>query len=287
MKVKKSNITYAQNREDLILAALLYDVKKGTYIDIGANDPEIDSVTKYFYQKGWTGVNVEPISKLHRKLAKKRRRDTNLNIGISNKNGTLILREYIKVHGHSTFAEISKRSLDQSEEYKQYEVSVITLSQLYSDLKLQHVHFLKIDVEGLEYEVVQGNNWEKNRPEVICIEADHKHKSWKEIFNKFNYELVIFDGLNEYYLAQESNSRLVGLSERLVAIGHNALKNHQYIAWHDDYNERKRLEKEVRDLNNKLHQVQGELTKITQRSRPISSKIREVKRGLSKRNKKI
>jgi hypothetical protein len=32
---------------------------------------------------------------------------------------------------------------------------------------------LKVDVEGLEYEVLIGNDWSKYRPEVICVEANH------------------------------------------------------------------------------------------------------------------
>jgi len=52
--------SYAQYNEDIILLALLYDVEKGFYVDVGANYPVIDSVTKLFYQHGWRGINIEP-----------------------------------------------------------------------------------------------------------------------------------------------------------------------------------------------------------------------------------
>ena len=42
-------ISYAQNFEDVILWRALKHVEAGRYIDIGANDPEKDSVTKVFY----------------------------------------------------------------------------------------------------------------------------------------------------------------------------------------------------------------------------------------------
>ncbi len=60
--MSKTIITYAQNREDIILHSFLMDVKKGFYVDVGAYHPIIDSVTKYFYEMGWSGVNIEPQS---------------------------------------------------------------------------------------------------------------------------------------------------------------------------------------------------------------------------------
>ena len=61
--------SYAQNFEDVMLFRALGHVKKGFYLDIGAGEPEIDSVTKLFYSLGWTGVNVEPNNLSFKKLA--------------------------------------------------------------------------------------------------------------------------------------------------------------------------------------------------------------------------
>jgi hypothetical protein len=55
-------VSYAQANEDLLLFDALREVSPevGFYIDVGANDPEKDSVTKLFYDQGWRGVNIEP-----------------------------------------------------------------------------------------------------------------------------------------------------------------------------------------------------------------------------------
>jgi hypothetical protein len=45
--------SYAQNFEDVLLWAALKDVNSGFYIDIGVQDPEKDSVSLAFYEKGW------------------------------------------------------------------------------------------------------------------------------------------------------------------------------------------------------------------------------------------
>lgn len=54
-------ISYAQNFEDVRLWRALKQFEHGFYIDVGANDPSHDSVTKAFYDHGWHGINVEPM----------------------------------------------------------------------------------------------------------------------------------------------------------------------------------------------------------------------------------
>src|SRR6478609_5853084 len=53
-------VSYAQNFEDLMLWRALKHVEHGFYVDIGAQDPMIDSVSLAFYERGWRGVHVEP-----------------------------------------------------------------------------------------------------------------------------------------------------------------------------------------------------------------------------------
>ena len=52
--------SFAEYYEDFILYVILLDIKNGFYIDIGAYDPTKISVTKYFYLRGWHGINIEP-----------------------------------------------------------------------------------------------------------------------------------------------------------------------------------------------------------------------------------
>ena len=53
--------SYAQNFEDLMLYRALGWVEHGFYIDVGAQHPEVDSVSKAFFDRGWRGVHVEPV----------------------------------------------------------------------------------------------------------------------------------------------------------------------------------------------------------------------------------
>ena len=73
-------ISYAQNMEDVLLWRCFKDLENGTYIDVGANDPSEDSVTKAFYDRGWSGINIEPIQRHHDDLTAQRPRDINLRV---------------------------------------------------------------------------------------------------------------------------------------------------------------------------------------------------------------
>lgn len=96
--------SYAQELEDIILYIVLQDVHKGFYIDIGANDPVNMSVTKFFYDRGWNGINVEPLRSKCVLLDNQRTRDINLCVGISN--GTKKGTETLSANGvNSTFSD--------------------------------------------------------------------------------------------------------------------------------------------------------------------------------------
>jgi len=51
-------ISYAQNFEDVMLWRALGHVSAGRYIDVGAQDPVVDSVSKAFYEHGWRRIHV-------------------------------------------------------------------------------------------------------------------------------------------------------------------------------------------------------------------------------------
>jgi len=201
-------ISYAQNREDYLIDAFFPDIKNGFYVDIGAYDPTIDSVTKIFYDRNWRGINVEPLKSKYELFASKRQRDINLNVGIADKEGKLTFTEY-RGDGLSTFSEAMQSEYTHSANdnvttSREYEVAVTTLTNVFTKNKVSHINFMKVDVEGLEYEVLAGNDWTKYRPELLCIESNHVVRDWRPLLKEKHYKKVFFDGLNEYYLAKES-----------------------------------------------------------------------------------
>src|SRR6056297_1825951 len=85
-KFKRS---FSQSGEDMILNNLFANIKKGVYIDLGANDPYFQSNTQYFYELGWKGINIDANPDSIKRLKKIRKRDINIVALIANE-----LKEY-------------------------------------------------------------------------------------------------------------------------------------------------------------------------------------------------
>jgi FkbM family methyltransferase len=203
-------ISYSQNREDLLLAGVLRKIEAGYYVDVGANHPELDSVTKLFYDKGWSGINIEPNDHLHSELCRQRPRDVNLKAGLSSQEGTLRFRTYPAADGLSTFSSDTKdlyETLRLNPGHLESSVDVLTLAQVLRKHRPHgDIHFLKVDVEGLELEVLLGNAWDRFRPWIVCIERTLFHarrEATTAFLSAWSYTPVFFDGINDYLIANE------------------------------------------------------------------------------------
>jgi FkbM family methyltransferase len=260
-------VSYAQNREDVILAAFFDENEKGFYVDVGANHPILDSVTRYFYERGWTGINIEPIKVLHELLEQDRPADINLKLGVSDKPGKLKLRIYDKGDGLSTFSDTMKGDYEAHESYftdKFHEdlVEVKTLKQIFDENKVEKISFLKVDVEGYELEVLKGNDWAKYRPEVICIEANHVINDWHPLLKEHGYSKVFNDGLNEYFVAKEAQNRKEHFSYVKGLIGRPIIS----LKWNEELAHNKtalrRVELELQTEKSKTWEAQREVVHL-------------------------
>lgn len=197
--------SYSECLEDLILYCALKDVDKGFYIDVGANDPTIDSVTKFFYDRGWRGINIEPLSDNCAILAELRPRDVNLCVGLGAERGKL---DIFEGGGNSTFLADIAKSVGISANNKLTR-NILTLSEIYETYFLpnQDVHFCKIDVEGYERQVLEGvKDWNKFRPWIFVMESTFPntkifcHDKWEDILLANDYIPVFQYSINRYYL---------------------------------------------------------------------------------------
>jgi FkbM family methyltransferase len=211
-------ISYAQNFEDVILWRALSDIEKGFYVDVGAFDPEEDSVTRAFYDRGWSGINIEPLDEPFQKLQQARLRDTNLNVALWREAGLRTFHAFA-VAGLSTLnPKICARHKAAGFQSHEIIVSVLTLGKVFEDCAPPTVHFLKIDAEGSEKEVLEGMNLERTRPWIIIVEATeplsgvNSSSSWEFLVTGHGYGLAYFDGLNCFYVSDET----LGLKERLA-----------------------------------------------------------------------
>jgi FkbM family methyltransferase len=215
-------ISYAQNFEDVLLARAFAGRGRGFYVDVGAWLPATDSVTKHFYDLGWSGINIEPVEEYFKLLQRERPRDVNLQLAVGERKET---RRFYRFAGSglSTFCQEPVAGYSalglQAEEV---DVEVLTLREICETYVRGEIDFLKIDVEGWEKQVILGGDWERYRPRIVLVEAvapnpeaflsadpnghfvpEPAWESWEGFLCGQGYELCYYDGLNRFYVRQE------------------------------------------------------------------------------------
>jgi FkbM family methyltransferase len=204
-------VSFAQNFEDVVLWRLFGERTTGTYVDVGAADPVLDSVTKVFYDVGWRGLNIEPAPHYATKLALARPEDVNLQVCAGAEQG-LVMLHVVEDTGLSSISTEVIRAIDsQVLTSINLPVAVERLDSLMSQagLRPDDIQFLKIDVEGAEDDVLRGIDFATWRPWVVIVEAtrpnstDPTHERWEHILIDSDYEFCLFDGLNRFYSVAE------------------------------------------------------------------------------------
>jgi FkbM family methyltransferase len=193
--------SYSQEGEDMIYRSFFENRKhyKGFYVDIGAHHPYRFSNTVHFYQSGWRGINIEPTPGAMMLFKFFRKRDINLNIGVSIENGTLPFYCFNEPALNSFDKEISENKARTTKYRITDVIEVITmpLAQIL-DLHLplgQTIDFLNVDAEGFDLQVLKSNNWTKYVPLFIMVETGITLENLREseIYNYLtarDYELV-------------------------------------------------------------------------------------------------
>jgi FkbM family methyltransferase len=209
-------ISYAQNSEDVVLWRALGEYGPGFYIDVGAADPVAESVTKAFYDAGWRGINLEPMPGAYQLLRDDRERDVNLRLAAESGPREA---EYFSIDGgnglSSGVPDLAQRYREQGSQVEAVSVDVTTLATICHQFVQTEIHFLKIDVEGMEAEVLAGADFKSYRPWVVLVEATEPnrpipaHGAWEPSLFDAGYEFTLFDGLNRFYVAAEK-AQLLG-----------------------------------------------------------------------------
>jgi FkbM family methyltransferase len=207
---KMALISYGQNHEDVLLNRLFPMDQCGFYIDVGACHPVIHSVTKLFYERGWQGINIEPVPASAEMLVRDRKRDVNLAVGLSNREGACRFYECLRAAELSTFCdERAEKVRQQGYELIEHLIPVTTLARVCEQYAERTIDFLKVDVERYEREVLEGGDWRRFRPRVVVVESTLPQTSipsfddWEPLLLAADYLFAFFDGLNRYYVRAE------------------------------------------------------------------------------------
>jgi FkbM family methyltransferase len=226
-------LTYSQNYEDIILDRFFKHKETGFYIDVGAHDPDEISVTRKFYERGWRGINIEPLPDCIKKLEQARPGDINLQIAVAEGKDERVFHQLegtlpagYDASALSTFDGALARRLCAEHGLVSNEITV-QVDSLKNICKShvpegQSIDFLKVDTEGHEEIVLKSADFNRYRPAVLVVEATKPNANplatdspedqaawygFEGYLASVEYDFVYFDGLNRFYLAREHAER--------------------------------------------------------------------------------
>ena len=213
-------ISYAGNHEDILLKRVFKDISEGFFIDVGAAHPTNGSVTKLLYDKGWSGLNIEPLPHFIDLLNRDRPRDINVACAVGATDGGEVELFYgASAYGASFDGDGVKSRASEHTQIATVVAPIRSVNSLWKELASQRtVDLLKIDVEGMELPALQGCDLKAMSPTVIMVEATQpyssvqSHHDWEPLILACGYACALFDGVNRYYAKPYNATVLAELS---------------------------------------------------------------------------
>lgn len=209
---EQSFVSYAQNGEDVVLWRALHAVTPGRYVEVGANEPQTHSISKAFYDRGWSGIEIEPVPALAESFRSARPRDVVVEAAITSDDVQDVVLHLIPDTGLSTLrSDVGAEHAESGWPVQQVTVPAKRLDEVLAEHldASEDIHFLVIDTEGGERKVLESVDLDRWRPWVLVIEATapmsdtRVHEDWEELVVSRGYRFCLFDGLSRWYLAEE------------------------------------------------------------------------------------
>ena len=295
------SLFYSQNCEDVLLARCFEGQSTGFYVDVGAEDPIEGSITKHFSERGWTGINIEPVPFFFEKIKKDRPNDINLPCVASNQDDARLDLCVAEGSGLSTLnnERITALQGQQVLGVHTIEVESLTLNTILERHLKGRLDFLKIDVEGHELSVLEGIDLNKYRPRVVIIETTTplihpeggrvpmptrpQHASdygaIQQILNQAHYEQVYFDGLNTWWIdPTEASLRSAFHTPANCFDTISPMETHRLI---DQYQAREvairaEAEERVRAIDQRLQEAHTEINTIHRKIDSLNGAYQEL-----------
>lgn len=212
--------------EDLTLLELFDGKLSGFYIECGAHDGFIASVTYSFEAIGWTGLLVEPVPRTNA-AAKRRRPHSTVIQAVMSKRGSSGTIKFAEVTTNGKHENASRSYVAGKEPPKQvtkrddttiHDVKVMTMDDALAGMTPlpSVIDFAVIDVEGHEMDLFDGWDLDKWKPRALMVEEypPGKRSELLEMLQRRGYKVVHTVGWNKL-LVRNDDAALLDRCRRL------------------------------------------------------------------------
>ncbi|MGA0596478.1 FkbM family methyltransferase [Enterovirga sp. CN4-39] len=284
--------SYAQIYEDVLLwRALSGRVQDGLYIDVGGFHPEVDSVTKLFYDHGWSGINIEPTPAAFALFERDRPRDINIRAAAWDAPGETTFHEIVGTGLSTSNSKYASAAEAEGRERVSYSVECRTLASICEEhVKDRPVHFLKVDCEGGEEAALKGADFTRWRPWIVLVEATEpltsspSYEGWEPILTAAGYEFVLTDDLNRFYVAPEHpelKSAFLYRADDYLKAAYYHEKEHLRECLSTAERELAEARRDIDNVRERISAAERELTAASQENDQLRERISAEERELA------
>ena len=169
------------------------------YLDVGASDPVVLSNTMTMYQRGAKGVLVEPDSLMAKKLRSRRPRDIVINTAVAfdERRAATLIR--LHPSAFNTFSEAQAERVVAASAGWPAKLSIVARTEVklvpINEIIERHLdgvapHFLSIDAESVDFEILQSLDFSRFRPWIICVEKSRSMAELDEFLGAKGYRRI-------------------------------------------------------------------------------------------------
>jgi FkbM family methyltransferase len=195
---------YSQSGEDRILAELFKGKADGHFVEVGAFNGVAHSNSYYFEQLGWSGVLVEANPILAQECRESRPRSKIFAGAVVRPGSPATVTFEIAADPALSSLAITRDMLRRvpGRAISRVTVPAKTLDEVLEESGLQTIDFMTIDVEGHEFEVLQGLSLGKWRPRIVILERNTHFPDRRimRCMHTAGYLLERTTGVNDWFI---------------------------------------------------------------------------------------
>lgn len=181
---------YSQNSEQLFIMDYFSDKPTGKFIDIGAYDAIRFSNVRALFEKGWSGVLVEPAPENYRGIKEHYEGEPRievLNVAIGATNDEIDFYDCGGDAISTTDLDHMKKWGDAGVKYTKIKVKQMSVEDFMNEYYFDH-EFLNIDTEATNIIVFRNiPDWVLGKVKMICIEHDNYQTEIEERLKSFGF----------------------------------------------------------------------------------------------------
>jgi len=159
----------------MVLVYLFGDDFKGVYVDVGAHDPVAWSNTKKLAERGWWGLNIDPLPGSAERFRKKRPHDifvqAAVDIGSNEELRYWMFDAEPRWNCLSPTEPVAQKDGVPVRASSNIVVPIIRIEDAVRQARLERVDLINIDIEGGEGYILRHWPWDRFTPKVICVEV--------------------------------------------------------------------------------------------------------------------